>query len=197
MDEGVWEELHQEYSVYGGELLVTKLGDPPGESCIYPDNLGVSMVTPDVLKMKVDEKVANKKYLMHFFNSPISRKMVGEAAFGATRLRIDIALFKRFPIPLPPTVEQKEIVRRVEELFTFATKIETKAKTALENVNHLTQSILAQAFSGELTNEWREQNPDLISGENSAEALLERIKDERAKLKPVKKTVRRKKVSPP
>ncbi|MEQ1767546.1 MAG: restriction endonuclease subunit S, partial [Methylotenera sp.] len=32
----VWKMHHQPYSVTGGELLVTKLGDPPGTACIYP-----------------------------------------------------------------------------------------------------------------------------------------------------------------
>ncbi|HMW48773.1 MAG TPA: hypothetical protein PKC70_10780, partial [Cellvibrionaceae bacterium] len=50
---------------------------------------------------------------------------------------------------------------------------------ALERVNNLTQSILAKAFKGELTAHWRAANPDLICGENSAEALLKKIKSER------------------
>ncbi len=179
MDKEVWKELHQEYSVHGGELLVTKLGDPPGECCVYPESNGVGMVTPDVLKMSVDGKIANKYYLMHFFNSPASKKLVADAAFGVTRLRIDISLFKLFPIPLPPLEEQTEIVRRVEQLFAFADTIEQKANTALERVNNLTQSILAKAFKGELTAHWRAANPDLICGENSAEALLKKIKSER------------------
>lgn len=183
MDIDVWKELHQEYSVYGGELLVTKLGDPPGECCVYPTDIGVSMVTPDVLKMTVDEEIANKAYLRFFFNSPLSKKMVEDAAFGATRLRIDMALFKLFPVPLAPMEEQTEIVRRVDQLFAFADSIEQKANAALARVNNLTQSILAKAFRGELTADWRAANPDLISGDNCAEALLAKIKAERAKVK--------------
>ncbi|MES9845652.1 MAG: hypothetical protein ABW131_13470 [Candidatus Sedimenticola sp. 6PFRAG5] len=48
-----------------------------------------------------------------------------------------------------------------------------------------------KAFRGELTAEWREQYPDLISGENSDQALLESIKIEQVNLKP-KKKVRKK-----
>ena len=36
---------------------------------------------------------------------------------------------------------------------------------------------------GELTDQWRKDNPELISGDNSAEALLERVKAERAEAK--------------
>ncbi|EHR42032.1 hypothetical protein [Alishewanella jeotgali] len=68
-----------------------------------------------------------------------------------------------------------------------AERIEHAAQAALSRVNNLTQSILAKAFRGELTADWRAANPDLISGENSAEALLARIKAERDKVKPTKK----------
>lgn len=194
MDQEVWKELHQEYSIKGGELLVTKLGDPPGECCIYPENIGVAMVTPDVLKMEVDVNVVNKKYLMYFFNSIVSKEMVRKAAFGATRLRIDIALFKKFPIPLPPLTEQDAIVETIDSLLGMAEKVENTVQSAQKRVNLLTQSILAKAFSGELTAEWREQNQDLITGVNSAESLLAKIQAEREASKPVKKTRKKKEV---
>ncbi|QEM93363.1 type I restriction endonuclease subunit S [Kosakonia radicincitans] len=79
------------------------------------------------------------------------------------------------PIGLPPENEMIEIVRRVEQLFAYADTIEKQVNAALARVNNLTQSILAKAFRGELTAQWRAENPDLISGENSAAALLEKI----------------------
>lgn len=172
MDEAVWEELHQEYSVYGGELLVTKLGDPPGTACLYPQGIGTAMVTPDVIKMSVDERVALPKYLMFFFNSQHCKGLIEKLAFGATRLRIDIAMFKGFPIPLPPLEEQTEILQRVEQLFAFADQLDAKVAAAKSRIDHLTQSILAKAFRGELV----PQDPN----DEPASVLLERIKAQRA-----------------
>lgn len=172
MDEAVWEELHQEYSVYGGELLVTKLGDPPGTACLYPQGIGTAMVTPDVIKMSVDERVAMPKYLMFFFNSQHCKGLIEKLAFGATRLRIDIAMFKGFPIPLPPLEEQTEILQRVEQLFAFADQLEAKVATAQARIDRLTQSILAKAFRGELV----PQDPN----DEPARLLLERIQAQRA-----------------
>ena len=88
---------------------------------------------------------------------------------------------------LPPLEEQTEIVRRVEQLFAFADQIEQQVKNAQSRVNNLTQSILAKAFRGELTADWRAANPDLITGENSSQALLAKIKAERDKPKKVTK----------
>ncbi|WP_052504109.1 restriction endonuclease subunit S [Pseudomonas oryzihabitans] len=172
MDKAVWNELHQEYSVYGGELLVTKLGDPPGTACLYPQGIGTAMVTPDVIKMSVDERVTLPKYLMFFFNSQHCKALIEKLAFGATRLRIDIAMFKGFPIPLPPHEEQIEIVHRVEKLFAFADQLEARVKAAQARIDRLTQSILAKAFRGELV----PQDPN----DEPASMLLARIKAQRA-----------------
>lgn len=95
--------------------------------------------------------------------------------------------FSMIKAPVPILEEQTEIVRRVDQLFAYADTIETQVNNALERVNNLTQSILAKAFRSELTEQWRKDNPDLISGENSAEALLQKIKAERAAAKPVKR----------
>jgi len=106
------------------------------------------------------------------------------------------ALNKRFvqsmAFPLPPIEEQTEIVRQVDQIFAHADRIEQQVNNALARVNNLTQSILAKAFRGELTEQWRKDNPQLISGENSAEALLARIQAERAAAKPASKTRKRK-----
>jgi len=60
--------------------------------------------------------------------------------------------------------------------FATITQSPYKSPNALALVNNLTQSILAKAFRGELTAQWRAENPELISGETSAAELLERIK---------------------
>lgn len=181
MDEQVWKELHQDYSVHGGELLVTKLGDPPGTACVYPEGVGSAMVTPDVIKMNVDGRVALPSYLMYFFNSQECKGLIKKLAFGATRLRIDIPMFKGFPIPLPPREEQNEIVRRVEQLLFLADQISCKVTAAQNHIGELTKTTLDKAFRGELTAEWRSENPELISGENSIESLIKSIKTAREK----------------
>jgi type I restriction enzyme S subunit len=75
------------------------------------------------------------------------------------------------PIQVPPSVEQTEIVRRVEQLFAFADQLEIRLKVAQARINHLTQSILAKAFRGELVPQEPTDEP--------ASVLLERIKAQR------------------
>ncbi|WP_139517964.1 restriction endonuclease subunit S, partial [Escherichia coli] len=59
-----------------------------------------------------------------------------------------------FECNVPSIPEQREIVRRVEQLLAYADAIEKQVNNALARVNNLTQSILAKAFRGELTAQW-------------------------------------------
>jgi type I restriction enzyme S subunit len=71
-------------------------------------------------------------------------------------------------------------------------KLNNVSKTP--NIASTTQAILAKAFRGESTADWRAQNPDLINGENSAEALLAKIKTERTHIAATKQADRKTKV---
>lgn len=110
-----------------------------------------------------------------------------KTAVGGNQPNLNLNKVREISINLPSLEEQAQIVNRVGQLFAYADTIEKQVQAALLRVNNLTQSILAKAFRGELTAQWRAENPDLINGENSAEALLVRIKQERLKNKPVKR----------
>ncbi|WP_250693450.1 restriction endonuclease subunit S, partial [Escherichia coli] len=102
--------------------------------------------------------------------SPQIFKHASDVATGTAQKTVSLSSLRNFEISVPPLKEQHEIVRRVEQLFAYADAIEKQVNNALARVNNLTQSILAKAFRGELTAQWRAENPELISGENSAAA---------------------------
>ncbi|MEI6543883.1 MAG: restriction endonuclease subunit S [Methylococcales bacterium] len=117
----------------------------------------------------------------------VNKGNLEEFAPATAQKNINLQVLNELLLPFPDLEEQTKIVARVEQLFTYADQIEQRVKDAQSRVNHLTQAILAKAFRGELTADWRVQNPELISGENSAEALLARIKAEREQTQAVKK----------
>jgi type I restriction enzyme S subunit len=81
--------------------------------------------------------------------------------------------------PLPTLPEQQEIVRRIENLFAFADRIEARLAVAQKTVDRLTPSVLAKAFRGELV----PQDPT----DEPASALLERLQNQPA-AKPARTT---------
>ena len=88
---------------------------------------------------------------------------------GTTVASIEMPLFEKFEFRIPSIEEQTQIVQKVETYFALADEIETQVKAVLENVNLLTQSILAKAFSGELSAAWRKENSQLIQIRNNNE----------------------------
>jgi type I restriction enzyme S subunit len=151
MDHDKWTELFRPYSVFGGELLVTKLGEPPGICAIYPEGIGAAMVTPDVIKMSVAHGAACPGFLMHYFNSETARRFATGAAFGTTRLRLTIPIFRKMPVPLPPLVEQERIVAQIESSLSVVEEVEALAVANLQRAARLRQSILQEAFNGQLS----------------------------------------------
>lgn len=140
--------------------------------------LDIDACFPDsVVGFTPDKKAANVLFIKYLID--VNKNNLEAFAPATAQKNINLKILNEMRIPIPPLEEQSQIVARVEQLFAYADRIEQQAGAALERVNLLSQSILAKAFRGELTADWRANNPDLISGENSAEALLAKIQVEK------------------
>ncbi|MEX1213720.1 restriction endonuclease subunit S [Saccharospirillum sp.] len=159
-------------------------------TCVGRLGLSAVIEEPSVINQQLHAFIVNKNILSEYLSFCIraNRRFYESRSTSTTVNYLNKLACNSLPIPLPTISEQTEIVRQVDQLFAYADRIEQQVNNALARVNNLTQSILAKAFRGELTEQWRKDNPDLISGENSAEALLERIKAERAEAKPAKRS---------
>lgn len=146
------------------------------------------VLSPQTTYIRVNNKYIYNKYYALLLKSYFFTAQVDAIKAQTTRDFVPITSHYSLYAAIPHLEEQTEIVHRVDELFAYADTVERQVNSALERVNQLTQSILAKAFRGELTAQWREDNPELISGENSAEALLACIKEERAAQAPKKRT---------
>ena len=177
------------YKLITGDIVLGRRGEMGRAAVVGDEDV---ICGTGSLFLRPNKEQHESHFLRMFLASPETIKYLESGSVGSTMTNLNQKILKSMPVPNVSKDEQTEIVRRVEQLFAFTDQIEQRVKDAQSRVNHLTQSILAKAFRGELTAEWREQNPDLISGEYSAEALLEKIKAEQAVVKPAKKTTRRK-----
>lgn len=195
----VTEEKFQEmkgFEALDGDFLISCSGVSLGRITQVPKGSKQGIINQALLRVRLNSEIYDDKFFVTLFRSPRFQKDLFKNSTGSAIPNLKgVKDLKAMIVPLPSIEEQKEIVRKVENVFTFAEAIDVCVKEAQSRVDNLTQSILAKAFSGDLTANWREENSDLISGENSAEALLERIRVERKKLvggkkKPLKKKVK-------
>ncbi|MGP0856089.1 restriction endonuclease subunit S [Serratia sp. CY84636] len=183
------------YSLADNDILVIRVNgsaDLAGRFIEYKSTGDIEGFCDHFIRLRLDSNKIMSRFLTYIANEGEGRFYLRNSlSTSAGQNTINQTSIKGLSFLLPPLEEQHEIVRRVEQLFAYADTIEKQVNSALTRVNSLTQSILAKAFRGELTAQWRAENPDLISGENSAAALLEKIKAERA-ASGGKKTARKK-----
>ncbi|WP_143245317.1 restriction endonuclease subunit S [Aeromonas veronii] len=195
----VWQELkfvNQETYEYWSRRCQPEPGDiiftreaPMGEAAIVPTEQCVCLGQRTML-IRPLENLISAKYLLLAIMEPNFKKRSDIFAVGTGVKHYRVGDVSNLIIPIPPTEEQTEIVHRVEQLFAYADTIEQQAKAAKARVDNLSQAILAKAFRGELTADWRAANSDLIGGDNSAEALLAKINSERQAMKLANKKTR-------
>lgn len=114
------------------------------------------------------------EFLMRLFQAE-ERALKDRFGKGSTHTTIYYPEVKAFHVCLPPVREQRRIVDKIQALMARS----ARAKEALDAIppllDRFRQSVLAAAFRGDLTADWRAQNPDV----EPADQLLDRIRAER------------------
>ncbi len=160
------------HQISAGDILITKMGDPPGDVAIYPESAPDAVITADCIKLRINESIISRKFAYFQMKSELFRQKIQEISAGVAQQKVSLGNFRELDLLVPSLQEQAEIVHRVEQLFTFADQLEAKVTSAKSRIDHLTQSIQAKAFRGELV----PQDPN----DEPASVLLERIKAQRA-----------------
>ncbi|MEZ9440291.1 restriction endonuclease subunit S [Vibrio atlanticus] len=178
-------ELTKRCSVNRGDLLITKSGTI-GRTAIVDTDIEFSLFV-SVAVLKPASNLVNMKFINLALQKWVNEIDVSSRIIGSAIKNLHLRDMRVLAIPFAPLKEQTEIVYRVEQLFAFSDSIEQQVQAALTKVDNLTQSIFSKAFHGELTTDWCTDNIELISGKNSVEAILAKIKVEREALKNVPK----------
>ncbi|AJQ82322.1 type I restriction endonuclease StySPI subunit S [Xanthomonas oryzae pv. oryzae PXO86] len=174
---GDWKELDaSRFLVKTGDFLVSRGNgskDLVGRGGLVPD-CNEPMAFPDtMIRVRADNSKLLGEFLCLVWNDHGIRMQIESLARTTAGIwKISQGDLEAVRIPLPSVAKQKEIVRRVEQLFAYADQLETKVAAAQQRINALTQSLLAKAFRGELV----PQDP----AAEPASVLLDRIRAQRA-----------------
>ncbi|WP_425512404.1 restriction endonuclease subunit S [Xanthomonas arboricola] len=166
------EEVHR-YELKSGDWLFNTRNSVElvGKSCVWNGPKGF-IFNNNILRIRFTGALL-PEYAEIWFKSPSGKANLEKIKSATTSVAAiyQKSLMKE-QLPLPPVMQQREIVRRVEKLFAYADQLETKVAAAKQRIDALTQSLLAKAFRGELV----PQDPT----DEPASVLLERIRTQRA-----------------
>lgn len=165
--------------------------DKVGRGWIWEEQIEGCIFQNHIFRARLYNEENQAKFISHWANTVGATHFLQQGKQTTNLASISKKTLGQLPIKLPSAEEQKEIVERIEAMFSKADLLEKKNNSALKCINSLFPSILAKAFRGELV----PQDPN----DEPASVLLERIKAQReaeaAAKKPAKRG-RKKKADP-
>ena len=169
-----WETRHPEYIIGGNQLVMNLTAQS-----LRDEFLGRICITGQGDKTLLNQRIArltpviiDRRFCLWIFKSNAFRNYVNGLNTGSLIQHMFTHQIDDFCLPMPPLVEQEQIVSVVEEQFSSCDNFEDVIERRLEYAQALRQSILKAAFAGKLV----PQDPN----DEPASVLLERIRAERA-----------------
>ena len=139
------------------------------ESSFLPLIHGVNL-----LRLRLYKNQVHPKYFQLYTRSYIFKKDVWDRVNRAVnQVSLNQKNLKTIRIPIAPLDEQKRIAEKVERLFAKIDESKQLIKEAKDSINIRQAAIWTQAFTGELTKNWREKNINI----ESAQKWLDEIKN--------------------
>jgi len=85
---------------------------------------------------------------VHIINSEVIKGQILKRTKGVAQKKISLGTFKSVAFPLPPSGEQSEILRQLEQKFYASDRLLKELDVQHLKTEKNKQSILASAFSG-------------------------------------------------
>lgn len=138
-----------------GDIVLTIRGTL-GNSAVYDDEIPFSVVRINSAMIIVRPKPGVDPYfIMWALRSPAFMGLAAESARGSAQPHLRAADIREMPIPLPPLDEQRRIVAKLDALFAHTQRARAELARVPKLIERARQAVLAKAFAGELTQEWR------------------------------------------
>lgn len=136
--------------VEAGDILVTKMGDPPGDVCRYPANRPTAVITADCIKLRVTKVGVDPAFIEYAMASRVVQDQILGITKGVAQLKVSLENFSSIALPLPPFADQARIVAEVDRHLSIIREVETEVDRNLKRSDAMRQSILAKAFGNTL-----------------------------------------------
>lgn len=128
-----------------------------------------------------DDKELNTRYL-HAYLQKNKDRIIVPLMKGAANVSLSVKAISGIEIPLPKIEKQDMVLKKIDGISSEYGDFLKEADVQTNLFGQLRQAVLEEAIKGKLTAEWRKQNPELISEENHASKLLEKIRAEKDRL---------------
>jgi len=141
------DETHEKMSgtkVLKEDILLNITGGSMGRCAYVPKDFNDANLSQHVCIIR--PILLNPVFLHNLVLSPFFQDMIFSSTTGAGREGLPKNNLEQFVIPIIPLEEQKEIVKRIENLFKICDELETQINSSKINSQTLMQAVLKEAF---------------------------------------------------
>ncbi|PLX99281.1 MAG: hypothetical protein C0623_09370 [Desulfuromonas sp.] len=136
-------------AVKSGDLLISLVGTI-GRVLILPDGIEPGIINPRLVKISLNKEIINPLFIKIYLQSTSVKAMFAIASHGGTMDILNLGILKGIPIPLPPVSEQSKILEEFDRIASIEAGLVEGIEANSQRSDRLRQSILKNAFSGEL-----------------------------------------------
>ena len=161
------------YLLHNGDVLFNRTNSPElvGKTAIYRGERP-AIFAGYLIRVNHIRAVSASQYVNLFLNSLVAREYGNSVKTdGVNQSNINGNKLQNYPFPYCFIEEQSEIISILEKTLSFLDETESVIITEFQKANALRQSILKQAFLGQLVPQ--------DSSDEPASILLDRIRTER------------------
>jgi len=141
ISEDTFKKLHC-FEIKPRDILLARMPDPIGRSCIMPHIKTKSITAVDVCIIRIDEGNSNVEYVNYLINTIQLRSKIIELSSGTTRQRISKLNLGNIKIPMPSKLTQDRIANQISV-------VEQNLKSLIYNIdfsNRLKQGFINEIF---------------------------------------------------
>ena len=166
----------EKYKLKKGDIVIARTGATTGKSFLLNEIPEPAIFASYLIRLNTSG-IFPPEYIALFMQSVNYWHQIIVVSKGSAQPGANASILSKLSVPLPPLNEQRRIVAKIEALKARSQRVKEALEAIPPLLDQFRQSVLAAAFRGDLTADWREQNPDV----ESASVLLERIRAERDK----------------
>lgn len=126
----------------------------------------------------IPNKIVNPLFLFYQAQSIFFKNQLEEKSSATTISIVNKTSFESIYVYIPPLDTQQAIVNKIESLFDEIDEGIGRLKTAAQQIQQYRQSLLKNAFNGELTKEWRSKHADALPSENELLAQIQTAREQ-------------------
>lgn len=130
---------------YSGDVIMNIVGPPLGKIAIVPIEIPQCNINQAIVVIRPLKKILNT-WVYYFLNEKTAiSKIVTKGTAGQDN--ISVTQSRNIVIPIPPFVEQRRIVSKVDSLMATCDALEFELKSAHRDTGKLMQTVLKEAFA--------------------------------------------------